>query len=370
LTACDKVTAPHALEIANDVEQRLWHDWTPSSLGGVIGDGSALNMWMAASDRSSIAVDRDGTVDEIGAVVVERVYVPPNGQGLPVSRRSLVAIPQNTSYGILAFTSTNEDNRDVLEYDNDDLNPRPSLVVAHPHEEDWWIPRMGRVGIEPIEAGSTCPFNNGGSDAADSSGAVTCNVSTYLVHVEGELVRRLDAQNSLIPEALKQRHRLQVGSQRVKGIRFTIHCPAKDPIKLVGKTWYGIECNGNPIAFWRSNSLFAPSLGVDVTRMTRTRPGTASFVYGRTLREGTEKQPPGSRVLRWTLWYPDGTLLKRDSTIDYRDGRPGDEQWLADCLPGMQYGGRRQCIVPQLGLPGMRSPYGVLVLDMEDAARP
>ena len=49
----------------------------------------------------------DGATDSIGAVVVERVYVPPDGHGMPFARHSLVAFPQNTSYGILALTEDN-----------------------------------------------------------------------------------------------------------------------------------------------------------------------------------------------------------------------------------------------------------------------
>jgi len=48
---------------------------------------------------------------------------------------------------------------------------------------------------------------------------------------------------------------------------------------------------------------------------------------------------------------------------------PQDRPGLYDCARGMLYGGRRQCILPQTGLPKWRSPYGVYVLDMEDAAR-
>ena len=78
-------------------------------------------------------------------------------------------------------------------------------------------------------------------------------------------------------------------------------------------------------------------------------------------------RPPGSRVLRWTVSYPDGSVLERDSTIDY-PGRPIDRPWLDDCAKGVKYGGRRQCLVPESGL-AKKSAYGVLVLTMEDDAR-
>jgi hypothetical protein len=287
---------------------------------------------------------------------------------MPFSRRSLVAIPQTLDYGILAVTSTNADEHNIAEFDADDLNPRPSLVVTRERDEDWWIPRSGRVEIAPLSAGSACPFENGGYDAAaDSSGRVSCNVTTYLVNAEAELVRRLDAKNSLLPESMKQRHRIFVSPQRVNGIRFTVRCPATDPALVLRTEWYLTACAGNPVNFWRGNKLFASSLGVDVTKMEHVHVGYFTFAYGRSVREGSDTRPQGSRVLRWTLSYPDGSVLERDSTIDY-PGKPIDRPWLDDCAKGVQYGGRRQCLVPESGL-AKRSAYGVLVLDMEDNAR-
>jgi hypothetical protein len=366
LSACERVTAPKALEIADDLEHQVWHGKLPSFHGSELS-----NAWLNFKGRSTILVSTDESTQPIEAVVIERVFVPPAGQGMPFSRRSLVAIPRTLDFGILAVTSTNADERNLAEFNADDLNPRPSLVVARERNEDWWIPGSGRVEIAPVSAGSACPFENSGVDvAADSSGRVTCNVSTYLVHAEGELVRRRDAENALLPEAMKQRHRIFLAPQQVNGIRFTIRCPEKDPVSALGKTWYGIDCAGNPVQFWRSNTLFARSLGVDVTKMERASVRYVTSTYVRTLREGSEKQPPGSRVIRWTLSYPDGTVMERDSTIDYSPDlvRP-DRGLLMDCARGLLYGGRRQCILPQAGLPKWQSPYGVYVLDMEDAAR-
>lgn len=203
----------------------------------------------------------DGATDSIGAVVVERVYVPPDGHGMPFARHSLVAFPQNTSYGILALTEDNADDRRGLDaYEGaDQLNPHPVLAVAHSRMEEWWIPRAWHVAIEPIETGASCPFaldDNTGTD----SGRVTCRLATFNVQLNGELVRRLDAVNSLLPETLKQNHRLDVAPQRVKGIRFTIRCPAR-PIPITGRC--------GPVAHVRPTVLSScdgPSATWDTTR--------------------------------------------------------------------------------------------------------
>ena len=367
-TACDRVTAPRALQIADDTERTLWQNWTPSSLGAAASDMNAINAWMASSDRTSLLVSVDGATESIGAVVVERVYVPPDGHGMPFARRSLVAFPQNTNYGILALTEDNADDRRGLDDHEgaDQLNPHPALAVAHARMEDWWIPRAGHLVIEPSETGASCPFALDDNSATDS-GRVTCRLATFNVQLNAELVRRLDAQNSLLPETLKQHHRLEVAPQRVKGIRFTIRCP-RDVMGALGKSWYGLACYG-PFGFWRNSSLFARSLDVDVTQMQpQTAPGS-SYTYYRTVRAGSGSTD-GAHLVRWTMSYPDGGVIARDSTTSFPEiSTSAYPFWLVqDCARGMLPGERRQCL-SDLGYdPKGRLRYRVAVLDVEDVA--
>ena len=371
VTACDRVTAPHALELADNAERTLWQNWTPRSLGSAHDHADALHAWLTSRDRSGIVLSMDGATDSIGAVVVERVYVPPDGHGMPFARRSLVAFPQNTSYGILALTEDNSDDRRGLDaYEGaDQLNPHPVLAVAHSRMEDWWIPRAGHVAIEPIETGASCPFALDDNTATDS-GRVSCRLATFNVQLNGELVRRLDAENSLLPETLKQHHRLDVAPQRVKGIRFTIRCP-KDVMSALDKSsWYGLACYG-PFGFWRNNSLFARSLDVDVTQMQRqTLPGS-SHTYYRTVRAGSARSTDGAHLVRWTMSYPDGGVIARDSTTSLSElSTSAYPYWLVqDCTRGMLPGERRQCL-GDLGYdPKGRLRYRIAVLDIEDVAR-
>ena len=371
-TACDRVTAPRALQIADEAEHGLWQNWTPNSLGAALSEMSVINVWMASGDRSGMIVSLDGGTDSIGAVVVERVYLPPDGHGIPFASRSLVAFPQSTSFGILALTENNADGRRVLDNNEstDDLNPHPALTVARAREEDWWIPRSGHVVIEPVETGAACPLAlEGGDVAADSAGRVTCRLATFNVQLGGEFVRRLDAQNSLIPEALKQHHRLAVAAQRVKGIRFTVRCP-KDAMDALGKSWYGLTCFA-PFRFWRSSSLFARSLDVDITQMQPQTTVGSSQRYYRTLRAGSALAIGGSHMVRWTMSYPDGGLIARDSTTSLPElSTSAYPYWLVqDCARGMLPGERRQCLA-DLGFdPKNQLRYRVAVLDVEDVAR-
>lgn len=371
VAACDRVTAPHALELADSAEHSLWQNWTPTSLGAAGADMSALNAWVTSHDRSGMIVTMDGGADSIGAVVVERVYLPPDGQGMPFAHRSLVAFPQNTSYGILAVTENSANDRRGLDADEgtDQLNPHSALAVAHANMEDWWIPRSGRVVIEPLETGPACPFALDDDDTAADKGRVTCRLATFNVQLTGELVRRLDAQNSLLPEALKQHHRLDVTPQRVKGIRFTVRCP-KDVMGALGKSWYGITCVG-PFSFWRSNSLFARSLDVDITQMHPQTLSGSSRVYYRTLRAGSAGSSDGPHITRWTMSYPDGSLIARDSTTNVTEiSTSAYPYWLVqDCARGMLPGERRQCLA-DLGYDPMgRLRFRIAVMEMEDVAR-
>ena len=366
------MTAPRALQIADETERGLWQNWTPNSLGAALGEMSAINAWMASGDRSGTIVSLDGGTDSIGAVVVERVYLPADGHGIPFARRSLVAFPQNTSYGILALTENNADDRRGLDGNEhtDDLNPHPALTVARPREEDWWIPRSGHVVIEPVETGAVCPFAlDGGDVAADSAGRVTCHLAIFNVRLAGEFVRRLDAQNSLIPEALKQHHRLDVAPQRVKGIRFTVKCPV-DALDGLGKSWYGLTCFG-PFRFWRNSSLFARSLDVDITQMQPLTTMGSSYRYYRTLRAGSRLSIGDPHTVRWTMSYPDGSLIVRDSMTRLSELATSTyPYWLVqDCARGMLSGERRQCLV-DLGFdPKNQLRYRIAVLDIEDVTR-
>lgn len=368
VTACDRVTAPHALELADNTERTLWQNWTPRSLGAANDDAGAAHAWLTSRDRSGIVLSLDGATDSIGAVVVERVYVPPDGHGMPFAHRSLLGFPQNTSYGILALTEDNADDRHGLDaYQGpDQLNPHPVLAVAHADMEDWWIPRAGHVVIEPGETGASCPFALDDNSSTDR-GRVTCRLATFNVQLNADLVRRLDAQNSLLPETIKQHHRLDVAPQRVKGIRFTIRCPM-DVMGALDKM-YGLACYG-PFGFWRNSSLFARSLDVDVRQMQLQTAAGSSHTYYRTVRAGSARSTDGPHLVRWTLSYPDGSVIGRDSTTNFPEISTGAyPYWLVqDCARGMLPGEQRQCL-SDLGYdPKGRLRYRVAVVDVEDVA--
>lgn len=128
-----------------------------------------------------------------------------------------------------------------------------------------------------------------------------------MVQAHGDLVRRFDAENKLVPDQFKQHHQIVVLPQQVTGIRFIVHCPDRDPYSLSRfEDRYTAGCGGYTFKFWRSNELFASSLGVDVAQMKCEKNWTP-MICGRTWRAGTPRRPEGPRMVRWTLSNPDGT---------------------------------------------------------------
>src|ERR1051326_4633471 len=132
LAACERVTAPKALQIADDTEQKLMRDWNPAVIRQLYDAERMLNPFWPDSGRSMIALTRDGETEQLNAVVIEHVYVPPDGEGAPASRRSFVAWLPNASYGILAATESGaEESGALANYNsaNDPLHPRATLVA-------------------------------------------------------------------------------------------------------------------------------------------------------------------------------------------------------------------------------------------------
>jgi len=371
LTACERVTAPKALEVADTVEARLWRDWTPHAIQSA-GEGNFYDVWKSLGDTSTIAVVNNGATDVLHAAVIERVFIPPRGGGAPISRRSLVAWSEHVSYGLLAVTQTSPNERGGItaQMDDDPLGPRPVLVAPRARNEDWWIPGSGTATIDRQPMTSRCPFGDGHDEvgAAAIPSMLTCEVGVYIIEANGDLVRRFDAENKLMPDQFKQHHQIVVRPQPVKGIRFIVHCPDRDASSMSRYSdRYLTGCGNYPFPFWRSNDLFARSLDVDIAQM-KCEKNWNPMICGRTLRRGTSTRPYGPRMVRWTLSYPDGTVKERGA--DSAVVPDADRLWLTECSAyDVYFGGRRQCLIPEMTLTKWQSRYRMLVLDMEEGPR-
>ena len=199
LTACDRVSTPKALEVADRVEESLWSDWTAYAIQ-TANEGNFYNVWKRLGGGGTISVVNNGATDQLYAAVIEREFIPPPGGGAPVSRRSLVAWTDNLSYGLLAVTQTspNEHGSITSQIDDDPLGPRPVLVAPRTHFEDWWIPGSGTVTIDRMTTpAERCPFADGHDEVSGAPKVVmlTCEVGVYLVRSFDyivDLLRRFD----------------------------------------------------------------------------------------------------------------------------------------------------------------------------------
>ena len=118
---------------------------------------------------------------------------------------------------------------------------------------------------------------------------------------------------------------------------------------------------------------FAPALGVDIAKMTRTKSGLhfQDLVVG----NGTEAKAGQQARVHYTGWLPNGS--KFDSSKDRNDPfefRLAARQVIAgwdEGVAGMKIGGKRKLVLPPAlgygtrGAPPDIPPNAVLVFDVE-----
>lgn len=121
------------------------------------------------------------------------------------------------------------------------------------------------------------------------------------------------------------------------------------------------------------NIKFAPALGVDIAKMTKTRSGLyyQDLVAG----NGAEAKAGQQATVHYTGWLPDGS--KFDSSKDRNDPfafRLAARQVIAgwdEGVAGMKIGGRRRLVLPPAlgygvrGAPPDIPPSSVLIFDVE-----
>lgn len=359
VAGCERVTAPKALEIVDTLERKL-------EAGGLMSIQSFLehtnNPGVSLFDfhgRSLLGVMRDGSMEQLNALVVERVYLPADSVGAPKVRRTLFAWPDSADFAIVAMSELHPGDVGTSQYfdPNERLSPPAVLTVHFQKKEDIWIPRSGVVDIRAGASEGSCPLRVTQYDYRPDP--ISCELVSFPVEVRGELVRERDTQTALIA-ALVPRHQIVVTSQRVHGVRFTVDCSkAKPPFK-----GGSLSCVSD-LSFWRDNSLFARSLGVDV-RKIKNKPG--SDLHFRQIRPGHGSNPTGDWMIRWTASAPDGRTLLRDSVGPSR-ALPLPLPWYDFLLWETGAGGKRQYLLPAADMFPSAKPSEIVVLDVEWVTR-
>jgi hypothetical protein len=355
VAACERVTAPKALEIVDNLERKL-------ESGGLMSIQNYLEMTQNAGvslfdfhGRSLLGVMRDGSMEQLNAVVVERVYLPPDSGGTAIVRRTLFAWPDSAQFAIVALSELHPGDVGTSQYfdPNERLSPPAVLTVHFPKKEDLWIPRSGVVDIAAVAPEGSCPLRVTQYDYPRPD-PISCELASFAVQIHGDLVREADTHSALLASLVK-RHQVLITSQRVHGVRFTVDCSKAKPIEKGGT----LRCFDN-LGFWRADSLFAKSLGVDVSR-TKNKPGTS--LYYRQIRPGHGTSADGDWVLRWTVSAPNGRTIVRDSITHQR---------VLPQLPPYDFllwetgvGGRRQYILAADEILPSAKPTEIVVVDVE-----
>lgn len=145
---------------------------------------------------------------------------------------------------------------------------------------------------------------------------------------------------------------------------------AEEPAEEVGG---GSAPAGQPAAAPTPNAQFAPSLDVELTRMTRTPTG----LYIEDIQEGSgEEASPGQEVaVHYTGWLPSGQEFDnshdRGEPITFPLGAGAVIAGWDEGIAGMRPGGRRKLVIPPElaygaeGRPPVIPPNATLVFDVE-----
>ena len=394
VAACEKVTAPEARNVASKAERDLANGDLKGffSIAERMSNPNLLTGYRPAWNNS-LAIGRDGRTEITNAYVVENVFIPPGGFGKPIVRRTLAAWPETRDFvvAVVAERHPSEMLTDTVSGNSGYLpqpDPRAFVRVHFANPDQRWVPESGTVHIgDPVidqrcDTKSNYQVVEGWPESIVPLDNVTCEFALFEVRMEGQFTRVSDMRNPL-GRAVARRHHLTIASQRVPGIRFVTSC-AEPPVEFWLTPHFTVQpCypgfNGW-IRYWRSNDLFAKSLGVDVNAMSNANgPNGLATFYARVIQTDTTKLR--APYVRWTLHRPDGThFLSGSYPLEYPGDRahfPIPEDWNRDLVMRLRRDvcgtlacGRVQAIVPEYPFNPKASRYSMLVLHAEPSAAP
>lgn len=376
LVGCDRPTGPEARDMAAEIEaeagrgdfSRIRRMLPLTAPAGYLQGSRKVHR-----NRAVIAV-RNGRADTLSGFVLENVYLPPAGYGVPLIRRSLVGWDDEWQYGFVAISEAHPGSvgrsdpslpHSMYPQTMDSvLGPPPAFLRVTRHEPGAsWLARGGVVDIRNPVIDRECEVDRdplGGVDGLHTN--VTCEWALFEVKVEGSFIRESDA-GGLLPDHMKPRQRLEIPAQRVPGVRFTTQCRDFRNDIVATLSEFSDPCFHNWYRWWRDNRLFADSLGIDVAQMRRTE-GENS--YRRVLRPGVRGDVPRLHKYRWTIRTPDGTVLRRDSTRGL-DPTTGALIHVSPMGPvgRISWGEHVQVIVQATDVGLSRSFYAMVIVDVE-----
>lgn len=356
--ACDRPTAPEAHQIARSVEQKF-EAGDFQGLDRLFFDPIGMSVATSIRKNDALTITRNGVTESINGYVMESVVVPPRGVGRPSVRRTLMGWPDDFEFALHATT----DGYPLIalaDGGREGLTPWRGITVNLRDPAKSWVGLTGEIRIADGAAAADCgtatpreaPIRIGGP-------ATHCHVALYDVEGRGEFVRRGELENSMQP--LQQRHQLRIAPQRVPGVRFTIDCP--DIAPRIGEHQMQQAACVNVTQFWRDNSLFAPTLGIDVAQFRGSQTG-AGWSY-RTIAAHSRSGAGVGSMMRWSILRPDGTLIEQGSAgPEDSASRPRVEEWFRRVTLAVE-DRRIQALVPARDLGLGTSGYELVVLNID-----
>lgn len=388
VAACERPTAPQARDVALQVEKELARGNLDAYWGKIAimpNMASMFGIRPTLRDGVGLAISRDGLTETVNAIIVENVFVPPEGMGKPLVRRTLAAWPESRLYAmsVIAERHPSELSTDSTSGYYERLlgpSPRAFARLQFPDVTHRWVPQSGTVHIGDPVVERPCETQlprhlHGMAHAPDD---VSCEIALFEVRLDGVFTRAADMARPLW-RVTAPRHELTVATQRLPGVRFVTRCPEAP------RDWHMPPASGHPcwnwgtMHHWRDNELFAQRLGVDVTAMSEASPVTGGRFYGRVI--PLDSKTPRGPYVQWTLHRPDGVqALSGSFPLEYPGDRahfPEPEDHARDlvraymtAMCGSLTCGRVQAIVPAYAFDSRTSLYAMLVLHAEPSAVP
>jgi hypothetical protein len=322
--ACDQPTAPQAREEIEKTELAVLSGGPQLDfrLGQMFADAGGPGVLATGKFNDLVTVQRDGSPVRYVGTVIERVYLPPPSVGgKPIVKRLLLAWDRESRRGLAiaadeAATVVALPTKTLLDDNSADRlwSPRAFVIQNEQNGRQAWFGTEGQVAIIPGPTVGECPFKNTDplayfpSLGTSSKVGSICQQLQYTVSVAATLEKRRAVDDAGLFDRFRRSHMdVRLIGQSVSGSRIVTQCPDSLDMQMFPP----MECMGY-VGFWRDQSLFAPSIGLDVSRL-RSPPHGMGEPYYDIINDGTGKAfaccSQSNAAVRYAVYAPNGTLI-------------------------------------------------------------
>jgi hypothetical protein len=309
---------------------------------------------------------------------MEHVYLPTAGSGgAPYIRRMLMAFDPD-SHREFAFES--DDTVSTI------VSPAAYTAIARglngldkywgnvgfavqleEHNAEIWVGTTGNLEIAADARTGACSHSDLSSVMGfpfidtPAPGGDTCQEMAYQVETSATLEHRnAKGQRDLLDRLTGRHITIHVARQTVPGVRIVTQCPEPDGHNMPP---FIMGCMSRE-NFWRAQSQFATSLGIDLNRLTKTNPSSVS-IHTQHVVEGAGPALMCCRNyaghVRYTVYTPRGTVVRHVDDVEAAKDTVLRELWLERELRG---GSRTLLLMPARYFDRSASQFALHVLDL------